>query len=72
MDFHTKAGNKDVPISSCIAPSGDLVCLDPSPSIQNVDLEASRYDMSPEDLNPIGHGPPDDDLVFHEWSILDN
>ncbi|WMV32895.1 hypothetical protein MTR67_026280 [Solanum verrucosum] len=61
MDLHTRTNNKVVPISSHIAPSGDLVYLDLGPSIQHVDLEVSKYDMSPEDYNLIKHGLLDDD-----------
>uniref|UniRef100_M1DYV4 Uncharacterized protein n=1 Tax=Solanum tuberosum TaxID=4113 RepID=M1DYV4_SOLTU len=72
MDLHNKTNNKVVPISSRIAPSWDLVYLDPGPSIQHVDLEVSKYDMSPEDHNLIKHGLPDDGGVRHERIILDN
>ncbi|KAH0665237.1 hypothetical protein KY285_026443 [Solanum tuberosum] len=60
MDLHTRTNNKVVPISSHIAPSRDLVYLDRDPSIQHVDLEVSKYDMSPEDHNLIKHGLSDD------------
>ncbi|KAG5606042.1 hypothetical protein H5410_027534 [Solanum commersonii] len=46
--------------------------LRPGPSIQHVDLEVSKYDMSPEDHNLIKHGLPDDGRVRHERIILDN
>ncbi|KAH0781398.1 hypothetical protein KY290_000996 [Solanum tuberosum] len=72
MDLHTRTNNKVVPISSHIAPSGDLVYLDPGPSIQHVDLEVSKYDVSSEDHKLIKHGLPYDGGVHHEKSILDN
>ncbi|KAH0729911.1 hypothetical protein KY289_001099 [Solanum tuberosum] len=59
MDIHTRIDNTVVPMSSHIAPSGDLVYLDPGPSIQHVELEVSKYDVSPEDHNLIKHGLPD-------------
>ncbi|KAG5606040.1 hypothetical protein H5410_027532 [Solanum commersonii] len=72
MDLHNRTNSKVVPISSHTTPSGDLFCLDPGPSIQHVDLEVSKYDMSPEDHNLIKHGLSDDGGVHHERSILDN
>ncbi|KAH0652688.1 hypothetical protein KY289_030366 [Solanum tuberosum] len=72
MDLHTWTDSKVVPISSRIAPSGDLVYLYLCPSIQHVDLEVSKYDMSPEDHNLSKHGLPDDSGVYHKMSILDN
>ncbi|KAH0671251.1 hypothetical protein KY285_023645 [Solanum tuberosum] len=72
MDLHNRINSKVVPISSHTAPSGDLIYLDPGPSIQHVDLEVSKYDMSPEDHNMIKHGLPDDSGVRHERSIVDN
>uniref|UniRef100_M1DQ77 Uncharacterized protein n=1 Tax=Solanum tuberosum TaxID=4113 RepID=M1DQ77_SOLTU len=72
MDLHTRIDNTVVPMSSHIAPFGELVYLDPCPSIEHVELEVSKYDVSPEDHNLIKHGLPDYGGVCHEKSILDN
>ncbi|KAG5631230.1 hypothetical protein H5410_002947 [Solanum commersonii] len=72
MDLHTRTDNKVIPISSRISPYGDLVYLDPGPSIQHVDLEISTYDVSPKDHKLIKHGILDDGGVRHEKSLLDN
>uniref|UniRef100_M1DQG5 Reverse transcriptase n=1 Tax=Solanum tuberosum TaxID=4113 RepID=M1DQG5_SOLTU len=72
MDLHNRTNRKVVPISTHIAPYGDLIYLNLGPSIQHVDLEVSKYDMSPEDHNLIKHGLPDDGGIRHERSILDN
>ncbi|KAG5631231.1 hypothetical protein H5410_002948 [Solanum commersonii] len=72
MDLHTRTDIMVVPISSRIALSRDLVYLDPGSSIQHVDLEVSKYDVSPEDYKLIKDGLPNDGGVRHEKSILDN
>ncbi|KAK6789544.1 hypothetical protein RDI58_013344 [Solanum bulbocastanum] len=60
MDLHTRTDHKVVPILNHIGLFGDLVYLDPGPSIRHLDLDVSKYDMSLEDHKIVKHSLPDD------------